>query len=168
MQWNKVDGERRAQFEQRRGEMLSVIQQKLKPHLEPAGNGKAAMDAKMRLIESYAGIKKLNECRLELEKKRRHYCEYFLPPELKALQEISVVVKRRMIEMYVKVSLFDLPSAVFAGHGVLYMCNDKDVFKAGGTDRARHAHELALYDNGVGATLNQVLNPKPSTLNHKP
>ena len=103
MQWNKIDGERRAQFEQRRNEMLSVIQQKVKPYVEPAGNAKAVQDAKLRLIESYAGIKKLNECRMELEKKRRQYCEYFLPPELKSLQEISVVVKRRMIEMYVKV-----------------------------------------------------------------
>ena len=43
---------------------------------------------------------------MELEKKRRQYCEYFLPPELQSLQEISVVVKRRMIEMYVKVRYF--------------------------------------------------------------
>ena len=83
--------------------MISAIMQKVKPFIEPAANAKAAQEAKMRLIESYSGIKKLNECRLELEKKRRQYCEYFLPPEMKAIQEISTVVKRRMIEMYVKV-----------------------------------------------------------------
>jgi hypothetical protein len=161
MQWSKVDGERRALFEQRRNEMLSVIQQKVKPYLEPGGNAKAAIDAKMRLIESYAGIKKLNECRLELEKKRRHYCEYFLPAELKALQEISVVVKRRMLEMYVKVSLLDLEmyvkvslldlsSAVFAGHGC-YICVVKYMYARCGVPDGRATHMNLQYMTMVSA-----------------
>ena len=36
--------------------------------------------------------------------KRRKYCEYFLPAEMQVLNDISDVVKRRMLEMYVKKS----------------------------------------------------------------
>lgn len=44
------------------------------------------------------------QCCVQLEARRRHYCEYFLPADMQSLQEISHVVKRRMLEMYVKKS----------------------------------------------------------------
>ena len=104
MQWNKVDGERKAQFDQRRDDMLTAIQEKVDPKLKPKGSAQSSMEAKFRLIESYSGLKKLNECKDALAQKRRQYCEYFLPADMQSLQDISVVVKRRMLEMYVKKS----------------------------------------------------------------
>ena len=61
-----LQSQHQEQFEAHRDLLVAAIQQKVKPRLEPKGNAKSALDAKMRLIESYAGIKKLNEFRMEV------------------------------------------------------------------------------------------------------
>ena len=61
LQWSKVDSERRKMFEQHRELLLSALMQKVKVRLDLKGNAKGALDAKMRLIESYCGIKKRKE-----------------------------------------------------------------------------------------------------------
>ena len=61
LQWAKLDNERRIEFEAHREILLTAIMQKVKPRLELHGNAKGALDAKMRLIESYCGIKKRTE-----------------------------------------------------------------------------------------------------------
>ena len=104
MQWNRIDEERCASFEERRDAILTSLHQKIKPLLELKGGERAALNARMRIIESYAGVKKKLECTHDLEKRRRKYCEYFLPAELQEVQKVSEIIKKRMLEMYVKKS----------------------------------------------------------------
>lgn len=63
LQWVKLDNKRREEFEAHREILLTAIMQKVKPRLELQGGAKAALEAKMRLIESYCGIKKRIETR---------------------------------------------------------------------------------------------------------
>jgi hypothetical protein len=102
MQWDKIDNERQASFLERRENELSKLLVKVKSTFELRGNARMALNAKMNIIEMYAGIKKRNEAQALLENKRRQYCEYFLPPDLQHLHQVSPIIKRHMLAMYVK------------------------------------------------------------------
>mmetsp|Transcript_30452 Transcript_30452/g.98139 ORF Transcript_30452/g.98139 Transcript_30452/m.98139 type:complete len:380 (-) Transcript_30452:1064-2203(-) len=102
LQWNKIDDERKQKFLERREAHLSSIKKKVDPGLDLKGKAKGDFDARLKWVEAQAGIKKLRECKAELDSARRSYCEYFLPSDLVRFESISPLVKKRMLELYVK------------------------------------------------------------------
>eukprot|EP00293_Proteomonas_sulcata_P019593 CAMPEP_0184298166 /NCGR_PEP_ID=MMETSP1049-20130417/9017_1 /TAXON_ID=77928 /ORGANISM="Proteomonas sulcata, Strain CCMP704" /LENGTH=330 /DNA_ID=CAMNT_0026608209 /DNA_START=111 /DNA_END=1103 /DNA_ORIENTATION=+ len=101
-QWSKMDELRIAKFNDKREHMLQNIRARFAVEMELKGGAKAQFEAKLRHIEYYGGLKKLRECRGELDASRRTYCEYFLSPEMQSVPMIAPMVKRKMLETYSK------------------------------------------------------------------
>lgn len=102
LQWNKVDEERIQRFKERREALLHSIKTQMDKSIDLKGTAKTQQLQRMKDIERYGGAKRVRECKMELEESRRHYCEYFLPPEMREVAMISANIKRRMLKHYVK------------------------------------------------------------------
>eukprot|EP00960_Hanusia_phi_P034893 751347-Hanusia_phi.AAC.2 len=108
----------RREYHNDHGSKSSLTSFQVDPGIDPKGKAKGAFDARLKWVEVQGGIKKLRECKAELDSARRVYCtiivlastliltdlqgEYFLPSDLVHFESISPLVKKRMLEMYVK------------------------------------------------------------------
>lgn len=102
LQWDQVDESRIRNFVRNRAEQLHRVKQKLGPSMRLGGSKLEEMNSKMRMIAAIGGPKTLRQCQSDMEQARNKYLELFLSADMRDVPKISPIIKKKMLEMYVK------------------------------------------------------------------